>query len=356
MSASSVRTTLAEVATSAGVSVATVSKVVNGRRDVSEATRARVQELLDQNGYQPRTPRRPGPAGKPMIELAFEGELHAYSAEIVQAVVDAAAQQGTHVVVTRRPTGAAPAEGSLTDWARALVDTGVRAYIAVTSILSAPQITALARAGVHLVVIDPLELPNVDVTSIGSTNFTGGMSAAQHLLDLGHRRIAFVGGHARAACNQARMHGFRAVLERAGVDLPAEYVRVSHFMYRDGVAGGAALLDLPTPPTAVFAASDEIAVGVVEAARMRGLRVPDDLSIVGFDDTQLARMSSPPLTTVRQPLAEMGGMAVRTALRLIAGASIDSHHVELATELVVRESTAPPSGRGESRSVGPDPD
>ncbi len=348
MSEVTVRTTLAEVAFSAGVSVATVSKVVNGRSDVSEKTRARVQELLDANGYQPRNPRRRDLSAT-MVELAFEGDLHAYSAEIVQAVVDAAALEGTSVVVTRRPLGSPPADGSLNEWARGLADAGVQAYIAVTSILSSSQIAALARAGVHLVVIDPLELPNVDVTSIGSTNFTGGMSAAQHLLDLGHRRIAFVGGHARAACNQARMHGFRAVLERAGVPLPAEYVLAAHFMYRDGVAGGARLLDLPTPPTAIFAASDEIAVGVMEAARTRGLRVPDDLSIVGFDDTQLARMSSPPLTTVRQPLSEMGGMAVRTALRLIAGASIDSHHVELATELIVRESTAPMPGRRESR-------
>ncbi len=208
--------------------------------------------------------------------------------------------------------------------------------------MSAEQLAALGRAGVHLVVIDPLELPNVDVTSVGSTNFVGGLSAAQHLLDLGHRRIAYLGGHPRAACNQARMSGFRAALERADVDVPADYVRSSHFMYADGLLGGAALLDLPVPPTAIFAASDEIAVGVMEAARARGLGIPEDLSIVGFDDTQLARMSSPPLTTVRQPLAEMGQVAVRTALRLIDGEPIDSHHVELATELVVRGSAGKP--------------
>ncbi len=334
------RTTLAEVASSAGVSVATVSKVVNGRTDVSPETRERVQDLLDRIGYRPRAVARR--AATPSIELAFEGDLHAYSAEIIQGVVDAAALTGTHVQVTRRATGAPPVEGTPDDWARDLADTGVHALIAVTSIMSAEQLAALGRAGVHLVVIDPLELPNGDVTSVGSTNFAGGLSAAQHLLDLGHRRIAFLGGHPRAACNQARMSGYRAALERADVDVPADYVRSSHFMYADGVLGGAALLDLPVPPTAIFAASDEIAVGVMEAARARGLGIPEDLSIVGFDDTQLARMSSPPLTTVRQPLAEMGRVAVRTALRLIEGESIDSHHVELATELVVRESAVPP--------------
>ncbi|MCU1535916.1 MAG: LacI family transcriptional regulator [Humibacillus sp.] len=338
MSTTSARTTLAEVASSAGVSVATVSKVVNGRSDVAPETRVRVQELLDRNGYQRRGYRRV--TVRPSIELAFEGDLVAYSSEIIQGVVDAARPTGTPVVVTRRAIG--ELEGVVDDWARDRADSGVRALIAVTSVLSAAQLAALADAGVHLVVIDPIQLPNVDVTSVGSTNFVGGMSAAQHLLDLGHRRIAYLGGYARAACNQARMHGFRAALERARVELPASYVRSSQFMYADGVAGGAALFDLPQPPTAVFAASDELAVGVMEAARSRGLRTPDDISIVGFDDTQLARMASPPLTTVRQPLAEMGRVAVRTALRLVDGESIDSHHVELATELVLRRSTAPP--------------
>ena len=337
---SSPRTTLAEVASSAGVSVATVSKVVNGRRDVSQTTRARVQELLDQNGYRPRGPRRGRPTARASIELGFEGDLHAYSAEIIQGVVDAAALSGTPVIITRQPTGA-PLLGPPEQWAQDLADRGIGAFIAVTSVMSADQIAALARWGVHLVVIDPLELPNVDVTSVGSTNFAGGVSATQHLLELGHRRIAFLGGHPLAACNEARMHGYRAALERIGVPVRSEYVRSSHFMYVNGVEGGAALLGLPVPPTAIFAASDEIAVGVMEAARARGLRIPDDLSIVGFDDTQLARMASPPLTTVRQPLTEMARVAVLTALRLIAGEAIESHHVELATELVLRGSTAP---------------
>jgi LacI family transcriptional regulator len=144
------------------------------------------------------------------------------------------------------------------------------------------------------------------------------------------------------------MHGYRAAMEADGAPVLTGYVWTGRFEYQYGVTGGAAVLDLPDPPTAVFAGSDEMALGVVEAARARGLRIPDDLSIVGFDDTQLARMASPPLTTVRQPLTEMGMVAVRTALRLAAGEKIESHHVELATELVVRGSTAAPA-----RVVGP---
>ncbi|NUP01964.1 MAG: substrate-binding domain-containing protein, partial [Nonomuraea sp.] len=165
--------------------------------------------------------------------------------------------------------------------------------------------------------------------------------ATQHLLSLGHRRIAYIGGPPNSACNQARLHGYRAAMEAEGAPELPGYVRAGLFHYQDGLMNGACVLDLPQPPTAIFAGCDEIALGIMEAARARGLRIPEDLSIVGFDDTQIARMASPQLSTVRQPLREMGRAALRTALRLAAGERIDSHHVELATELVVRGSTAP---------------
>ena len=187
--------------------------------------------------------------------------------------------------------------------------------------------------------IDPLSLPRREVSSIGTTNFSGGLAATQHLLSLGHSRIAYLGADA-GTYNQARRHGYRAALEAAEISVPHEYVRLGSWDYEAGVAGGAALLSLNPRPTAVFAATDESAAGVIEAARLQGLRVPEDVSVVGFDDTSVARLLSPPLTTVRQPLREMGQVALRTALRLAAGEQLDSHHVELAAELVVRSSTA----------------
>ncbi len=131
-------------------------------------------------------------------------------------------------------------------------------------------------------------------------------------------------------------------MEAAGARIGKGYVRTGEFRYEDGLVEGAALLALPQPPTAIFAANDETALGAVEAARLHGLRVPHDLSVVGFDDTEAARVASPPLTVVAQPLRKMGAVALRTALRLAAGEHVDSHHVELATELVVRDSSAPP--------------
>jgi len=332
------RATLATVAASAGVSVATVSKVLNGRSDVAQATRDRVQTVLQEHDYVSSS-RRSAAAGRATVQVLFDGDLNAYSTEILQGVLNTAAEVGVAVAVAMR--GAGPGADRPVPWARELASAGRRAVIAVTSELTSAHLTALARVHVPLVVIDPLNKPAARVTSVGSTNFTGGVAATEHLLSLGHRRIGHVGGPATAACSQARMHGYLAAMDAGGAEVLPGHVRTGGFLYHDGVVGGAALLDLPKPPTAVFAGSDETALGVMEAARARGLRVPDDLSVVGFDDTQLARMASPPLTTVRQPLRQMGSVALRTALHLASGERVDSHHVELATELVVRGSTAP---------------
>jgi LacI family transcriptional regulator len=340
------RATLATVAASAGVSVATVSKVLNGRTDVAPATRSLVKHLLEQHDY---VARRTGPgdglaampaAGPPTVELLFHEDLNAYGIEVVQGLLDAGDLAGYAVVVSRRPDAGREHSGTA-HWVADLAAAGRRAVISVVDQLPEADIAALHRFGLPLVVIDPLNQPSAHITSVGSTNFSGGLAATRHLLGLGHRRIAYVGGPTTAACNQARLHGYRAAMEEAGADIDDAYVRTGNFLYDDGLAEGRALLDLPHPPTAVFAGSDETALGVIEAARSRGLRVPEDLSVVGFDDTQLARLSAPPLTTIRQPLREMGAVAMRTALRLVAGEELDSHHVELATQLIERHSTAP---------------
>jgi LacI family transcriptional regulator len=262
-------------------------------------------------------------------------DMCAYSTEVVKGTIEAGAESGVAVVVT----GTKDLAGGGASWARDLVAAGRRAVITLTNGPTAAQLAALSRVRLPVVVIDPLNLPDAPVSSVGCTNFAGGLSATQHLLDLGHRRIAYLGGPATTAVNQARMQGFRAAMEAAGVPVPPEYVRTGGFCYPHGLQEGAAVLDLDPTPTAVFAAGDESALGAIQAARARGLRVPEDLSVVGFDDTELATMTSPQLTTVRQPLREMGAVALRTALRLAAGEKIDSRHVELATELVVRGST-----------------
>lgn len=334
------RVTLAKVAESAGVSVATVSKVINGRPDVSRRTRDNVLELLRQYNYGGY---RDDLRSHPTVELFFGSErLSIYHTEIIQSVVDAGADEGVAVVVGRR--GDHDPTADPVAWARSLAAAGRRAVIAVTAnTLSAPIREALSRYRMPLVLLDPEALPDDSIVSVGATNFSGGHAAAAHLLSLGHRRIAYLGGTEHAWSNQARLHGFRSAMEAAGASVPTELIRhAGTFHAAEGIEHGERLLAVSPAPTAVFAASDELAAGVIEAARRCGLRVPEDLSVVGFDDTPLAEVTSPPLTTIHGPVEEMAAVALRTALRLAAAEKIDSHHVELATQLVVRESTRPP--------------
>ncbi|MGY4772376.1 LacI family DNA-binding transcriptional regulator [Kribbella sp. CWNU-51] len=333
------RVTLATVADTAGVSVATVSKVVNGRSDVAPATRARVQEILERHGY---VGRRPDPVQRDTVELFYQGVVNAYSVEVIQGVVEAGQEAGVDVILNAHPRYPRPSNvGRTARWIRELIGNRRRAAIGITSELSEADLAALSRARLPLVVVDPVNIAQPDVTSVGSTNFAGGMAATQYLLSLGHRRIGYVGGPPTSGCNQARMSGFRSAMEAVGAPVPAEHIWLQDFLYDDGLVGGCALLDLPDRPSAIFAGSDEVALGILEAARARGLRVPEDLSVVGFDDTEVARLASPPLTTVKQPLREMGAVALRTALQLAAGEKVASHHVELATSLIIRGSAAP---------------
>ncbi|WP_232664503.1 LacI family DNA-binding transcriptional regulator [Pseudonocardia sp. TRM90224] len=334
------RPTLATIAASAGVSVATVSKVVNRRDDVAPDTRAQIEELLRQHDYLPPSVRRAHGATT-TVELLIHGRFGAYTTQVLEGIVEAGIEAGTAIVVGRLDDQHVPGTTPHA-WARGLLAAGRAGTIVVTGALSTAHVDALAQVGMPLVVIDPLNLPRADVTSVGSTNFAGGMTATRHLLGLGHREIAYIGGPPSSGCNQARLHGYRAALEGAGVAHRPELVINDEFHYEVGRVAGAKLIDLPDRPTAIVGGSDTIALGVMEAARARGLRVPDELSVTGFDDTELATMAAPQLTVIRQPLREMGHVALRTVLRMGAGETLDSHHVELATELVVRGTTAPP--------------
>ncbi|MBM6403864.1 LacI family DNA-binding transcriptional regulator [Phycicoccus sp. CSK15P-2] len=337
----STRPTLATIAESAGVSVATVSKVLNNRRDVAEGTRARVRVLLDEHDYPTASRHRPDPTRS--VELLCDHLHSAFTGQVVQGVLNAAVELGVVVAMSTRESEATRRPEDATAWARRLVGEGRTGVVGVTGEMTRAQVGALRKAGLPVVLVDPVDPQTSGAPSIGSTNFTGGLSAGQHLLALGHHRIGYVGGALRAACNAARVGGLRAALEAEGHALLPDLVTGGQvFDFETGLRGGVRLLDRDDRPTAVFAGSDEVALGVIEAARRQGLRVPEDLSVLGFDDVPLAMTASPPLTTVRQPLLEMGSLGLRTLLRLVDGHEVDAPHVALATRLVVRASTAAP--------------
>ncbi|WP_433384716.1 LacI family DNA-binding transcriptional regulator [Micromonospora sp. KLBMP9576] len=332
------RITITAIAREAGVSVPTVSRVLNGRSDVAPETRERVEELLRHHGYQRRGSRTVSRAG--LVDLVFNDLDSPWAVEIIRGVEDVGHGAGVGTVVSaihRQSTAAR-------QWLQNLRDRATDGVIFVTSHLSPPLHAQLRRLNVPVVVVDPAGVPATDVPTIGATNWAGGLAATQHLLSLGHRRIGFVAGPPHLLCSRARLDGHRAALEAAGAPVEDRLVHPGDFYHASGFAAGTALLGLDDPPTAIFASSDQMAFGVYEAVRRRELRIPYDVSVVGFDDLPEARWASPPLTTVRQPLVEMGRLAARTVLRLAQGDGVDSPRVELATNLVVRDSTAPPRG------------
>ena len=330
------RTTLAAIAAEAGVSLPTVSKVVNGRPDVAPATRTRVERLLEQHHYSRTGPRRHHRSG--LIDLVFNGLDSPWAVEILRGVEEWGAVHETGITVSSvRHGNARPAS-----WTSALARHDTDGVILVTSELTDVQLGQLRGAGIPLVVVDPVNPPPPDLPSVGATNWAAGLAATEHLLGLGHRRIGAIAGPRDYLCSVARVDGYRSALERAGVPFDPSLVRHGDFMHEGGFIRGGELLSLPEPPTGIFAGSDQQAFGVYEAARQRGLRIPHDLSVVGLDDLPVARWVSPPLTTVRQPLAEMGRTAAQMLGELIAGLPLRPSRVELSTELIVRESTTAP--------------
>lgn len=340
----STRPTLGAVARAAGVSKATASKVLNNRPDVAEATRARVREAIDTLGYRPTTGSRET-AAAPSVTVVFDAFVNLYSAQVLSGIVAAGRELGVDIVVTDLgANGTRLSRKRL----REIAASGRLGLIVVTAELTREQVAACAEAGLGLVVIDPVSLdPGTaeQLVSVSATNWSGGVEATEHLLALGHRRIGFAGGPAASRPAQQRLHGHLAAMEDASIDVDRELILMRGFSYEDGRDTANALLALADPPTAIVAGCDASALGVMEAARSRGLRLPEELSIVGFDDTYAAAWTSPQLTTVRQPMREMGRVALRTLMSLRAGQRPDTHHFELATTLVVRASTCPPITR-----------
>lgn len=339
VTASGRKPTLAAIARLTGVSTPTVSKVVNGRSDVAAETRAKVLAALEEAGYESPAQRRA--TGTPsLVDVAFDAIDSDYASTVLNGILDYAAAVDVEVVLS--VTGSqGGGKKDLGGKAQRMSDDRA-GIILVTSAFTESHLAAFRRRRIPVVVIDPLNPPPADVASIGATNWAGGRAAAEHLLELGHRRIAYLGGPETAECNQARLHGYLSALMSRGIDVDPSLVIHGKFRVEHGVTGLAALLSLPESPTAIFAGNDAIAVGVLREARRRGIHVPEELSLVGFDGTALAEDSVPALTSVTQPLHDMGRTALRTLLRQARGEKLDSHRVELATQLVVRESTGSP--------------
>ena len=276
----------------------TVSKVLNGRSDVAPETRRRVEAAIRDHGYQ-RTSRSTRHA--PLLEVIFHELESEWALEIVRGVERVAGRRHLAVVLSEMQGRRTPGRG----WIEGVLARRPLGVIAVFSDLSDTMQAQLRTRDIPFVVVDPTGEPHHDTPSIGATNWNGGLTATRHLLGLGHRRIAVVGGPEGILCSRARMDGYRAAMDAAGVPIDPQLLSHGPFHVDEGVGQARRLLRLPDPPTAIIAGNDLQALGVYQAAREARLHIPEDVSVVGFDDLPIARWVSPPLTTIRQPLFEM---------------------------------------------------
>jgi LacI family xylobiose transport system transcriptional regulator len=327
--------TIAQIADRAGVSIATVSKVVNGRSNVSSETRGLVETVIQQHGY--RRQRRPAQPA-PLLDLVINVLGGEYAMEIIVGVDRVARKSDIAVAVAGLQGGQAPGQG----WLEGVLARRSMGVIAVFCAPTVAQREQLRAREVPLVVVDPVSEPGGAFPSVATNNWNGGLAATQHLLGLGHRRIGVIAGPADALAGRARFDGFRAAMDAAGVPVDPALLCGGGFQIEEGADHARRLLALANPPTAIFACSDGYAVGVYQAAFEGGVHIPQDLSVVGFDDIPPAAWLSPALTTVRQPITDMAAEAAEMVLTLARGEPLARSRVVLAAELVVRASTAPP--------------
>lgn len=327
------RVTIREVAEAAGVSVATVSKVLNDRYGVSGATTEKVRAVIEELGYESSLVARSLRNAKTNVIGILVADFEPFSLEVLKGAADAIRGTGYELVVYSAAGQAVEHVG----WERRHL-TRVSGTLVDGAVLVTPTCTDVA-ASVPIVAIDP-HTGRSHIPTIDSDNLRGGHRAVEHLLGLGHRRIAMITGRPDLESARARERGYREALEAAGIPVDESLVEQGDFLPATAAGATRRLLALPEPPTAVFAANDAMGLAAIEVATQQGLHVPEDLSVVGFDDVPQAAMTNPPLTTVAQPLAELGSRAVEMLLTMLRGEPA-SAHVRLPTTLRVRRSTGP---------------
>lgn len=330
----SARVTIRDVAAHAGVSVATVSKVINGRYGVSAATISRVQAIIDEMGYEASLVAQSLRNHRTNVIGILVADLEPFSTELLKGAAHAIRNTGFELVVYS-------AGGRTSDhvgWERRYLSR-LSGTLIDGALLVTPTVVDVSY-GAPIVAVDPHAGPT-DLPTIDSDNLRGAVVATQYLLELGHRRIAMITGRPDLQSAHLREQGYRQALLEAGI--PVAEALIQEGAYDAAVSAEAArrLLTSTPRPTAVFAANDMSAIATVDVAHELGLRVPDDVSVVGFDNVPESALTTPPLTTVNQPIREMGRRAIEVLVSLIRGEPVEETHITLATNLVVRQSTRP---------------
>jgi LacI family transcriptional regulator len=335
--------TIGDVAERAGVSIATVSRVVNGRYGVAPATITKVREVIDDLGYESSLIARSLRSQRTNVIGILVSGIEPFSAELLKGAARALQDSEFELIVY---SGGMHGEDG---WERRSLSR-LGGTLTDGIILVAPTIVEV-NASHPVVAVDP-HLGGSTMPTVDAQNFEGAVAATRHLIELGHRRIGFLAGRPDLESARKREAGYRTALTEAGIAFDPALVEVGGFTPDTAIAPAHALLSLADRPTAVFAANDLSAIEVLRTAREFGIEVPDDLSIVGFDNIPESALTDPPLTTVDQSIQTLGAEAVRILIDLIdnpgAQPESDPIHLTLPTELVARRSSGPPRSSGPS--------
>jgi LacI family transcriptional regulator len=331
------RVTIGDVAAEAGVSVATVSKVINGRWGVAEATSARVQAVIQDLGYQSSLVAQSLRRRKTNVLGVLVVDIEPFSAELLKGAARAVHGSGYELVVF---SGCGRADDQV-GWEQRYLSR-VSGTLCDGAILVTPS-SVDATYGAPVVAVDhnagSSSLPTVD-----SDNLSGAVAATEYLLGLGHRRIGLLAGRPDLESARLRERGYRTALRAAGIEVDPKLVRIGGYQLDSAEEAARLMLQGDERPSAIFAANDVSALAAMGTARALGLEVPRDLSVIGFDNVPESALSEPPLTTIEQPIQQMGFEAVELLIGLIEKRSELATQRMLPTQLVVRGSCAPPGG------------
>jgi LacI family transcriptional regulator len=339
--------TIEHIATLAQVSRSTVSRVLNNHPSVRPTVRERVLQVIREQNYAPQAAARSlassrtDTIGLLVTRSAAVSLADPFIATMIQSLFEASAQQGYFVMLSMLTADLEPGF-----YDRILRSRHVDGVIMFSSDIDDPILPLLIKDGGPMVLIGrhPYFL---NVTSVDVENREGARDAVAHLIGLGHRRIGVINGQLQMEAAQARRDGYKQALLEAGIVIDAELMVDGFYSETAAYQAMLKLLDLAQPPTAVFAASDTMAIGALHAVRARELRVPDEIALIGYDDLPLAAYATPPLTSVHQPIGEMGAHAVRLLVEQIRGQG-PATSVRLPARLVIRAS----SGGGAALSSG----
>ncbi len=327
-------TTIRDVAEEAGVSIATVSRVLNKQVSVSPATRVKVEKAIEQLNYQPnylgRNLRR---AETKIILVILQNISNPFYSKVVEGIEDLGHKHGYNIMICNTDSESERERSYLDLLVNRLVD-GV--------ILMEPEINSqeLSQIGNDFPVVQCCEyIEGTDVPHISIDNVEAGYTAINHLIKLGHTRIGMISGYNRLLSAMQREKGYKKALGDAGINYDQDLIKYGSYGFTGGLRATKELLQMKNTPTAIFAISDITAIGAIRAIKEAGLKIPEDIAVVGFDNTSIASMYDPQVTTISQPRYDLGKISMEMLLNLINNEKVSSREVYLEHELIIREST-----------------